>query len=148
MKKILKNYNYLAMIITLAISFISMLTFIFIKNRVYFTIMFSINIILSFLVLFMNLLFAKKDESVSLKFKLISLYYFVMLFFLFMDLVIISNLWDLNVYSNLMYVTNIRLYLSIYALYVLVIIFISIYVLLKNNSTNNSNEIRQNTTKQ
>ena len=62
-----------------------------------------------------------------------------------MDVIIVSNIWNLNVYTNLMYLTNIKLYLTIYSLFVLMMVLMSIYVMIKNYK---KITVRQEATKQ
>jgi hypothetical protein len=134
MKTIFKKPTYLVMIIATLLALISFITFFFVKNRIYFTIMFSLNIIINFFVSGFILLI-NDHELATTRFKNISIYLFITFFLLYLDVIVISSFWDLNIYSNLMYVTNIKLYLGIYAIYVLAMILISIYVSMKEKIT-------------
>lgn len=145
MKNLFKNKMYLSMIIGTLFALISLLMLFFIKERIYFTIILILNIFVNFMITSF-LLLVKDNISNSLRFKNISLYLLVTLFLMVMDVVIISNTWDLNVYSNLMYIKNIELYVSIYSLFVLIMTCMSIYVVLKS-ITNNKTNIRQKSAK-
>lgn len=147
MKKIFKDYTYLSMLIGVFIAFITFITLFFIKSRVYFTTMFIINIILNFIVTGLILLLNDK-KTPPLRFKCLSLYLVSTLFFLIIDVVIINNIWNLDSYSNLMYITNIELYLSIYSIFVLIMVLMSMYVILKNLTNISKSNIRQKSAKQ
>ena len=62
-----------------------------------------------------------------------------------LDLVVIYKMWDLGVYSNLMYISNMKIYLGIYAVYVIAVALVAIYGMLKKllqdkpNSTKHDN---------
>ena len=145
MKNLFKNKMYLSMIIGTLFALISLLMLFFIKERIYFTIILILNIFINFMITSF-LLLVKDNISNSLRFNNISLYLLVTLFLMVMDVVIISNTWDLNVYSNLMYIKNIELYVSIYSLFVLIMTCMSIYVVLKSIANNKTN-IRQKSAK-
>lgn len=147
MKKIFKDYTYLSMLIGVFIAFVTFVTLFFVTSRGYFTIMFIVNIILNFTVAGFILLLNDK-KTPSLRFKCLSLYLVSTLFFLIIDVVTINNIWNLDSYSNLMYVKNIELYLSIYSMFVLVMVLMSIYVVLKNLTNISKSNIRQKSAKQ
>lgn len=142
MKKIIKNSNFWFMGIGILISLISVITFFFIKNRNYFTTMFVIDIIINFIVTSLILL-TGDQTSINVKFKSMGLYLLITLFLLISGVLVISNFWDVNNYSNLMYVTNVKLYVGIYSIFVLIIILAAIFGLLKNG-----NLIRQKSSKE
>lgn len=144
MKKLLKNYTYLSMILGAIVSVVCLST-IFIKTQSHFSLIFIIQIITNFLITGVILL-ANDIKETSLKFKNISLYLFVTFFFLLLDVIIAGLIWNLNNYSNLMYLTNIKLYLSIYSIFVIFMIIMSLYVIIKEISQKPT--IRQKSSKQ
>lgn len=146
MKKLLKDKIYLSMFIGFLFSLITCITLLFVKERIYFTIIFILNVIMNFLVTTLSLLLDEKKNN-TIRFKLIPLYLMTTLFFLILDIIIISNIWDLNIYSNLMYITNTKLYLGMYSVFVLFMVLMSIYVILKDRLLNNETNIRQKSAK-
>lgn len=146
MKKLLKDKIYLSMFIGFLFSLITCITLLFVKERIYFTIIFILNVIMNFLVTTLSLLLDEKKNN-TIRFKLIPLYLMTTLFFLILDIIIISNIWDLNIYSNLMYITNTKLYLGMYSVFVLFMVLLSIYVILKDRLLNNETNIRQKSAK-
>ena len=136
--KILKNRIYLTMIIGVLIALVSFVCCFFIKNRAFFTIMFIVNICTNFLVSAIILL---SNGSSSINFKWLALYLLTTLFILLIDVRIIGNIWDLNNYSNLMYVKNIELYLGLYSIYVLIMVLMGIYVVLRGINAKEKNTI-------
>ncbi len=147
MKSILKDKIYLSMILGGLFSLILFGICIFVKERASFTVIFILNIIVNFIVTMLSLLFDDKKE-IGIRFKLIPLYLMVTLFVLILDVVAISNTLDMAMYSNLMYATNIKLYLGIYSIFVLIMVLLSFYVVLKNKMDTNDTNIRQKSSKQ
>ena len=146
MIKLLKNKMYLATLIGVLLNVISLITLFFVLNQTYFTIIFILNIMISF-GLSSYVILSKEETNSLTKMKLTSLYLFITLFFLIMDIIVISNTWDMNVYANLMYVTNVKLYCFIYSIYVLIMILFSLYIHIKEICLIN-NEVRQKSTKE
>lgn len=144
MKKLLKNYSCLVMGMGTLVSLICLLTF-FIKSQSYFTMIFVIQVIVNFLVTG-TILLANDIQKNSIKFRNISLYLFVTFFLLMMETIIATLIWDLNNYSNLMYLTNMKLYLSIYAIFVIFMILLSLYVIIREKESKSN--IRQKSAKQ
>ena len=140
MKKILSNSTYLSMAIGIIIAFITCITFIFIKSTLYFTIGLLINIIANFSVIGYNMI---KYDNDSAKFKSLTqaAYSGITLFFVILDLLIASWVWDLTIYTNVMYLANTRMYVVFYAIFVLAMLFMNLYATIKEyvdrqNSTN------------
>ena len=144
MRKILKNYSYLVMGIGGLISLICLATF-FIKTQSYFTTIFVIQVVVNFLVTGVVLL-ANDIEKNALKFRNISLYLFVTFFVLMLEILIATLIWNLDNYSNLMYLTNMKLYLVFYSIFVLFMVLLSLYVIIKEKEP--KSKIRQKSAKQ
>ena len=63
------------------------------------------------------------------------------LFFVILDLLIASWVWDLTIYTNVMYLSNTRMYVVFYAVFVLAMLLMNLYATIKeyvdrHNSTN------------
>ena len=87
------------------------------------------------------------NDTNTKKFRCISLYLVTTLFFMFMSLLVINKTWDLMNYSTLMYVKNMQIYLGMYSMFVLVMLLMSIYAILKNSINDDKATIRQNSSK-
>ena len=138
MKKIFKNSDYLVVIISLFIALITLVTLFFTSTKLYFSLVFGGLVVISFITSTFVLLHKSQTND---KLKLISLYLLINWVFLCLDTLIVSKIWDMNVYGNLMFVTNMNVYLGIYAIYVIAMALITIYGIIKsithkNNSTN------------
>lgn len=144
MRKILKNYSYLVMGIGGLISLICLAT-CFIKTQSYFTTIFVIQVVVNFLVTGVVLL-ANDIEKNTLKFRNVSLYLFVTFFVLMLEILIATLIWNLDNYSNLMYLTNMKLYLVFYSIFVLFMVLLSLYVIIKEKEP--KSKIRQKSAKQ
>lgn len=129
MRKILKDYRYITLISGIVISIVTCISLFFVNKTVSFTIGLVSNILINFLVGGILLL-----SSLATKNKFLSIlsYLLITQLFLFFDLLIIERNLDLNVYSNVMYLTNIHLYLLIYSLFVIMMSLLSGYILIKN----------------
>lgn len=145
MLEILKNKTYLSIIISILLAIISFISLIFIKNQTYFSIVLIVNILVNFLETGF-LLLVNDGASATLKFRYISLNLLVTFFLLVMDVVVASLTWNLNNYSNLMYLTNIKFYISLYSIFVLAMTLMAVYVVLKEIISKPS--VRQKSTKQ
>lgn len=146
MKNLLKNKIYLSMIIGGFVALLSTISLLIVNTRTYFTIILILNIFVNFLITSFILL-VKDEIATHNRFKNISLYLFITLSLLILDELIIKWKWDFNIYSNLMYIQNIQLYLSIYSIFVLIMICMSIYAVLKVKCSNNKTSIRQKSSK-
>ena len=111
MKKLLKNKTFLSMIIGVLIAYISLITCFFVKNQTYFTIMFISNIVINFGVIIYNIV---KYDLETEKFKSVTQAAYVLLTVvaLVLDVVIMSSSWDMNLYDNVMYLSNYSAYNS------------------------------------
>ena len=145
MKNILKNKTILTMLMGILIALVSFVISVFIDSRMVFTIIFIINICVNFIV--SGIVLMSKNNFI-INFRLIMLYLLTTLFILIGDVMMISHQWDLNSYSNLMYIKNIELYLGLYSIYVLVMVLLGGYALIKYYVGNSKTKIRQDTTKQ
>ena len=131
MKNILKNKIYLSMIIGASIALLSTLSLLIFNEKTYFTTILIANIFVNFAITSF-LILVKDVMTPAGRFKKISMYLFATLALILLDVLIIKNSWDLNIYSNLMYIQNIQLYISIYAIFVLSMICMAIYACLKS----------------
>ena len=145
MLNILKNKIYLSMIISVLVAVISFVSLIFIKNQTYFTIILIVNILINFLETGF-LLLIEDGIALSFKFRLISLTLLATFFMMVMDVVLASFTWDLHSYSNLMYLTNIKFFIGLYSIFVIAMVLMAIYVVLKGIVSKPS--VRQKSTKQ
>lgn len=149
--KFLKNKIYLTLAVGILLSIVGLLTIILTNNTSIFSIVFASNIFINFLVTGLCLVY-NENISIFSKFKLIGSYLLITLFTLFMEVIYMNKTLDMNVYSNLMYITNIKMYLGIYSLFILVMIATSIYMIIKmkekvNNSTKADKSNNLNTKK-
>ena len=143
MKAILKNSTYLSMIIGILIVFITCITFIFIKSTVYFTIGLLINIISNFAVIGYNMI---KYDNESSGFKSLTQagYSGITLFFIILDMYIAYWVWDMSIYTNVMYLTNTRMYVVFYAVFVLSMLLMNLYATIKEKvDRHNSTKVMQ-----
>ena len=147
MKKIFKNSTFLSMGIGVVLALISLITFIFIKNRVYFNIVYILNIVINFAVIIFNI---ATNEKNTIKFNSLtqSGYILVTLAILYIDLLVVSFVWDMNIYSNLMHVTNTSMYLIIYSILMLMILLMNLYNVITNDKNiQNSTKVIENSKK-
>jgi hypothetical protein len=84
-----------------------------------------------------------KYDNDSAKFKSLTqaAYSGITLFFVILDLFIASWVWDLTIYTNVMYLSNTRMYVVFYAVFVLAMLLMNLYATIKeyvdrHNSTN------------
>ena len=142
MKKFFKNIEYLTISIALFVLLVAFITFFFVRSKVYFSIMFSVLVLISFGMSAFLLLHKSETKE---KMALTATYLLANLFIMCLDLVVIYKMWDLGVYSNLMYISNMKIYLGIYAVYVIAVALVAIYGMLKKllqdkpNSTKHDN---------
>ena len=129
MKKILKNYNYLSMLISLSICLVFLLTILFVKDASYFTVAFIGQIMLHFAVTSVLLLGNLENNK---KFSLIIGYLILGFLLLLLQVFAISKLWDYSIYENVMYIVNIQLYLLLYLFFICPMVLLSGYTLIKN----------------
>jgi hypothetical protein len=87
------------------------------------------------------------SESIIIKQSKIAIYLFSTLILLVLSVFITGYTWDLSLYSNLMYIKNMELYLIIYGFFVLVMIGMSLYVVIKELTGSNKISIRQKSAK-
>jgi len=131
MKKILKNSTFISMGVGVLFALVSLITFIFVKNTTYFSIMYILNIVANFAVIILNI--NKGEESLKFKSLTQACYILLTLAILYLDILIISNVWDMNVYYNVMHVTNTMMYLIIYSLMMAFILLLNLYNVIKYN---------------
>lgn len=140
MKKILGNSTYLSMIIGVMIALITAITFIFVKSTIYFTIGLLINIITNFSVIGYNMM-KYDNESAAFKSLTQAAYSGITVLFVILDMNIAAWVWDMSVYTNVMYLSNARMYVVFYLVFVLSMLFMNLYATLKEKTN------RQNSTK-
>ena len=128
-KNIMKNYNYMAMISAGFISIVLVLLMFIINDNTYFTIGFVVQILLHFAVSGVILL---GNLKAGLKFKYIILYLLSTFALLVGDVALVSHVIDDSIYSNVMYVTNLQLYLALYFVFVISMCILSGYAIIKN----------------
>lgn len=146
MKNILKNYNYLSMIIAFTLSVLIFGSLFFIQDRTYFTVVFIVQILMNFLVTSVLMLGNLENNS---KFKYIIIYLLSTFVLLLLNVVVICNRWDTTIYSNLMYITNIQLYLLIYFSFVFAMVLLMGYAFMKSyQKKEKKSSIRQKSAKQ
>jgi hypothetical protein len=131
MKKILKSPTCLSMLIGVIIAFVTCITFIFIKSTTYFTIGLLINIITNFAVIGYNMIRYDKKESTGFKSLMQAAYSGITVFLVIMDLQIAYWVWDLTIYSNVMYLTNTQMYVVFYAIFVIAMLLMHVYAAIK-----------------
>ena len=148
MKGILKNSTYLSMIIGVFIAFVTCITFIFVKSTVYFTIGLLVNIISNFAVIGYNMI-KYDNESQSFKSLTQAGYSGITLFFIILDMYIANWVWDMSVYTNVMYLANTRMYVVFYAVFVLSMLLMNLYATIKEKvDRQNSTKLIQNDKKE
>lgn len=143
--KYLKNYMNITIILGILLGLISFISLFFVKTQTYFTTMLIVNIVVNFVVIGFLLLFDSKVSNI-IRFSKMIFYLAITWLLLLADMIVIANTWDLNNYNNLMYISNINLYFSLYSLFVIAMILISGYAILK--SFVKANTIRQKSAKQ